>query len=396
MYLKKKLITALRIKNVLLILFCGFEFVFSTTYIISEFSTYSGDPDTAWGAVDMKSAIVMTCVAVVLLIIALVSIAHIGNAVFYSSYFEGDLDGFTTYSDLSQVMGKSEASVRRQLHIYRTLYMKDFKFTQTGGSEVVELYSKKCLCECRSCGAHIEKRVYFTGECPYCHSSDLHAKVLSGEHFYSISNQLGSGKGRPDFYKSSTLNLRKILYLILSVIGLTLAAIFLMYTFSEIGHYFDKEYQKKILLDPSKHLTSYELIKNNIRDGIIYGGAFALVLAPLALLRFRKTMALFSAADWSDYFSNVSKPFVNASDLPDLSFASSGKSKLKRMRRAIRNGYLKNCTLEMHDGVLVVALAKKTVKDRCLSCGAPLTNAADENAKCSYCGNLIMGVLEKM
>ena len=49
----------------------------------------------------------------------------------------------------------------------------------------------------------------------------------------------------------------------------------------------------------------------------------------------------------------------------------------------------------MHDGQLVVALAKMVVKDRCLSCGAPLTGVTDENSRCSYCGNLIMGVLEK-
>ena len=51
--------------------------------------------------------------------------------------------------------------------------------------------------------------------------------------------------------------------------------------------------------------------------------------------------------------------------------------------------------LDVHDGELMVALAKKTVKDRCLSCGAPLTGVTDENSRCSYCGNLIMGVLEK-
>ena len=394
-YLKKGLITALRIKNILLLLFCGFEFASSTTYIISLFSIYSEKPEYAWGAVDMKLAIVMTCVAVVLLIAALMSIKHVGNAVFYSSFLEGDLDGFTTYADLSQVMGKSQAAVRRQMHIYRVLYMKNFKFIQGSSGEIIELYSKKCLCECRSCGAHIEKRVFFTGTCPYCHSSDLHAKVLSDDHFYSVSNRLGSGSGRPDFYKSSTTGLRKVLYLVLSVIGLSLGVILLMYTLSQVSHYFDEEYQKKMLLDPSNHLFSYKLIKDHIRDGIIYGGAFALVLLPLGLLRFRKTMALFSAADWANYFSRSTKPFVNANTLPDLGFASSGKSKLKRIRYAIKNGYLKNCTLEVHDGQLVVALAKMIVKDRCLSCGAPLTGVVDENARCSYCGNLIMGVLEK-
>ncbi len=394
-YLKKGLITALRIKNILLLLFCGFEFAASTTYIISLFSIYSDKPEYAWGAVDMKFAIVMTCVAVVLLIVALMSIKHVGNAVFYSSFLEGDLDGFTTYADLSQVMGKSQAAVHRQLHIYRVLYMKNFRFIQSNGGEMIELYSKKCLCECRSCGAHIEKRVFFTGTCPYCHSSDLHAKVLSNDHFYSVSNQLGSGNGRPDFYKSSTTGLRKGLYFVLSIIGLSLGVIILIYALSQVSNYFDEEYQKKMLLDPSNHLFSYKLIKDHIRDGIIYGGAFALVLLPLGLLRFKKTMALFSAANWANYFSRSTKPFINANTLPDLGFASSGKSKLKRIRYAIKNGYLKNCTLEVHDGQLVVALAKMVVKDRCLSCGAPLTGVTDENSRCSYCGNLIMGVLQK-
>lgn len=395
MYLKKKLITALRIKNVLLILFCAFEFMFSTTYMVSMFAEYSNDLETAWNSVAMKSSIIMTAVAVVLLIYAMASVRHVGNAVFYSSLFEGDLDGYMSFKDIAQVVGKSESAVRRQLHAYRTLYMKNFKFISTGSGEVVEMYSKKSLCECKSCGAHIEKRIYFTGECPYCHSSDLHAKVLVGEHFLSVSNELSSGKGRPDYYRSGTLILRRVLYFILLVLGLSLAVILFIYTASEIGHYFDEDYQRQILLDPSKHLQSYELIKNDIRQTIVYGSISFAVLAVLAVMRWKRTMALFSAADWSTYFSKAERPFIKVEKLPDLNFASSGKSKLKRMRLAIRNGYLKNCTLEVHGGVLVVALAKKTVKDRCLSCGAPLVGVKDENDKCRYCGNLVMGVLEK-
>ena len=38
---------------------------------------------------------------------------------------------------------------------------------------------------------------------------------------------------------------------------------------------------------------------------------------------------------------------------------------------------------------------KKIVKDQCPSCGAPIVGAVDENYKCSYCGNTIIGVIEK-
>lgn len=395
MYLRKKLITALRVKNVLLFLFCAFEFAVSTTYIISEFSTYRDNPEYAWEAVSMKSSIIMTCVAIVLLVIALISSKQVGSAVFFSSYFEGDLDGYTTFSDLAKVTGKSESAVRRQLHLYRRLYMKDFEFKNTGSGEIVELYSKKCLCECRSCGAHIEKRIYFTGECPYCHSSDLHARVLMGEHFYSVSNELDSGRGRPEFYKSGSLETRKMLYLIVFAVGLLFALILFFYTISEASHYFDQEYHKKILFDPSKHLSSFKLIKQDILENIIYGSITFIALALLSEMCRKKTMAMFAASIWANFFSKAEKPFISAAELSDPNFTLGEKGKLRKLRRTIRNGYLKSCTLEVHDGILMVALAKKTVKDRCLYCGAPLVGVTDENDRCRYCGNLIMGILEK-
>ena len=165
-----------------------------------------------------------------------------------------------------------------------------------------------------------------------------------------------------------------------------------MFTASQISHYFDKDYQRKILLDPSKHLPSYELIKKDIMDMIVFGTAIVAVLTPLVVMRWRKTLALFAAHHWSAYFATVRTPFIPENKLPQI---TAGRSKLSRMRRAIRSRYLKNCTLEVHGGELMVALAKRTVKDQCLSCGAPLTGVADENSRCSYCGNLIMGVLEK-
>ena len=391
-YLRKKAVAALKVKNVLLCIFCVVEILVSGYYIISEFVAYSDKPEYAWGAVDMKKSIVLLCVGFVLLLLAVISIRSIGNAVFYSSYFEGDLDGYVSCADLSKVMGKSESAVYRHLAFYRHFYMQGFELKTSDKGAYVELNSKTCLCECRSCGAHIEKKIYFTGECPYCHSSDLHAKVLSGEHFYSISNDAQSGAGNAEFYRSGTLKVKGALYLCLLVLGTVVVSVMAIFTVAQISYYFDEEYQKKMLFDASNHLTSYELIKKDILDLIVFAATIIVVLMPVVVLRWKKTLALFAALHWSVFFASASSPFVRESQLPQHYV---GKAKLSRMRRAVRNGYLKNCTLEVHDGELMIALAKKTIKDRCLSCGAPLVGVSDLNEKCRYCGNLITGALGK-
>ena len=390
MYLKKKAVAALKVKNVLLCIISILMIFAGGYYIVGEFVYYIDDPQTAWEAVDMKLSLELVCIGLAALLYVIISARNLGNAAFYSSYFEGDLDGEVSFADLAKVVGKGESTVRRQLGFYSAVYMTGFGFSQDGRG--VQLNSKTCLCECRSCGAHIEKKIYFTGECPYCHSSDLHAKVLSGEHFYGVSNDVGSGAGNPDYYRSGTMTAKAMLYLLLVVLGTTIVVVLTMFTISQISNYFDEEYQRKILLDPSKHLSSYELIKKDIMDVIVFAVAIIIVLTPAVVMRWKKTLALFAARSWSSYFASVRTPFITEGRLPQV---TAGRSSLPRMRRAIRNRYLRNCTLEVHDGELMVALAKKTVKDRCLSCGAPLTGVADENSRCSYCGNLIMGVLEK-
>lgn len=391
MYLREKRVKALKIKNVLFCIFFAFEIAFSGTYIVSQFVYYRDDPETAWGAVSMQSSIIFLSIAAVLFIIALISIAHIGNASFFSSYFEGDLGGEVSFADLAKVVGKSESAVRRQLKLYSSLYMTGFEFSQDGRGVLLD--SKSCLCECRSCGAHIEKKVYFTGECPYCHSSDLHAKVISGEHFFSVSNDLSSGRDRPDYYRARMLKIRMELYWILFGLGAFFTIILFFINMGDIVHYFDHEYLEKELLNPNNHLNSYELVKAHLLDNIIYTSIIWAVLAPLTVLRLRRVMVISTAYALARFFSQSETPFIKAEEMPHL--IASGKGMMNRMCRAIRKGYSKNCTLEVHDGVLMIALAKKTVKDRCLSCGAPLVGVTDENSKCSYCGNLIMGVLEK-
>ena len=164
---------------------------------------------------------------------------------------------------------------------------------------------------------------------------------------------------------------------------------------SEIPHYFDKEYQKEILFSPENHLYSYDLIKADILDTILFAAMVFLVFMPLVISGIRRIISIVTSDICARFFSKSKKPFIDAKKLPDIGIISDGKMKLKCMRRAIHRGDLVNCTLEVHDDRLMAVLAKKIVKDRCQSCGSPIVGAVDENYVCKSCGRLIMGVVEK-
>ncbi|MDE5754007.1 MAG: hypothetical protein K2H89_05640, partial [Oscillospiraceae bacterium] len=87
MYLREKKIKLLRIKNILFVLFGAFNIVLSGEYIVSMFTYYRDDPNTALHAVSMPSSVVWFIIGVILLIAVAVSRTRIGNATFYSSYF---------------------------------------------------------------------------------------------------------------------------------------------------------------------------------------------------------------------------------------------------------------------------------------------------------------------
>lgn len=395
MYLKEKNVRLLRVKNIIFtiigvvsVFMCGF-------YIVSEFTYYRDNPYLAWHAKSMASSIIWVAIGAILLIEAIISRNLIGKATFYSGYFEGSLDGWVKCSDLAQVVGKKEEKVKRQLSFFRKIYMKKFEMAEKDGETVAELYSKKSLCECRNCGANMEKRIFFTGSCPYCKSSDLFAKVLTDNRFYSISNDIKIGEKKPAFYTGKYHMIKKIAVIVLTAIFAFLAMIGLMMALSEFPHYFDLEYQKEILLSPESHLRSYELIQADILDSVLFATLMFLIFLPLVIGGIRGIISIVTSDICACFFSKSKKPFIDAKKLPDIGIISDGKMKLKCMRRAIHRGDLVNCTLEVHDGRLMAVLAKKIVKDRCQSCGSPIVGAVDENYVCKSCGRLIMGVVEK-
>lgn len=395
MYLREKKIKTLQIKNMLITCFGVLYFFVCGFYIISEFTYYRDEPNIAWNAKSMTSSIVLFIIALILLIQALTSHNMIKKATFFSSYFEGSLDGLVKSNDLAKVVGHKDANIRKQMIYLRNHYMQKFELLEEKGEMVVQLYSKKALCECRNCGATIEKRIFFTGKCPYCNGSDLFAKVLADNSFYSITTDVKNGEKKPKFYLSRQLMMKKILYLILAGFSLLSVMIGLLVMLSEIPHYFDIEYQKELLLSSKSNLLTYELIKSEILDFILFAIMMVVVFTPLAIVGIKRARSITTAKICAKFFSESSRPFISPDNLPNVGLTFQNAKKMKRVRNSIHYGYLANCTMEVHDGEMMVVLAKKIVKDKCPSCGAPIVGAADENYVCKYCGRKIMGVVEK-
>lgn len=393
MYIRDKLIKFLKIKNVIFIIAGIFNVAVSIYTLISLFSTYR-DMEIVMEAKAAPGSIMSIKIGIILLIIAVISRHLIGDANFYSSYFEGDLDGYIKYSDLAEVTGKNKYIVMLQLCFFRLIYMKGYTLKFSDNAEQVILNSKKCLCECKNCGAPIEKRIYFTGICSYCGSSDLFARVLTDNKFYSIQNNVSDGVKKPGFYTSKNLTLRKVLFPIFLILGLSIVCILTMMCLDYISKYNDKDYLTEVLLS-GKSYSSFELIKREIMDMIIWDIVFIIAFIPLICSIIKKMICVYTADDCSCYFSRCKTPFVDIEKLPIRKNKSSNKRKVKSVNSALRHRYLINCTFEKHDGNLKLALAKKVVKDQCPSCGAPIVGAVDEHYKCKYCDNIIMGVISK-
>lgn len=393
MYIRDKLIKFLKIKNIIFIIAGIFNVAVSVYTLISLFSTYR-DMEIVMEAKAAPGSIMSIKIGIILLIIAVISRHLIGDANFYSSYFEGDLDGYIKYSDLAEVTGKNKYIVMLQLCFFRLIYMKGYTLKFSDNAEQVVLNSKKCLCECKNCGAPIEKRIYFTGICSYCGSSDLFARVLTDNKFYSIQNNVSDGVKKPGFYTSKNLTARKVLFPIFLVLGLSAVCILTMMCLDYISKYNDKDYLTEVLLS-GKSYSSFELIKREIMDMIIWDIVFIIAFIPLICSIIKKMICVYTADDCSCYFSRCKTPFVDIEKLPIRKNKSSNKRKVKSVNSALRHRYLINCTFEKHDGNLKLALAKKVVKDQCPSCGAPIVGAVDEHYKCKYCDNIIMGVISK-
>lgn len=124
-------------------------------------------------------AFIFMMISILIIYKAIENRAIIASIYFYSRYFEGELYGYINTSDMAKVIGKSEKKINSELaKLLKKKYMKNFIIKQSREGMQVILESKIEKCECKNCGAIIEKRIYFTGTCPYCGGSDLFAKLL--------------------------------------------------------------------------------------------------------------------------------------------------------------------------------------------------------------------------
>lgn len=395
MYLREKLIKILKLKNVVFTVLGIFFVAMSVFVMISLISHYHDKLETVLEAKATPDSIAAIIIGTILLLTAGISRRLIGDANFYSSYFEGDLSGYIQYHDLADITGKSAGMTRLQLHFFRKIYMKGYELKRIDQTEQVVLNSKICVCECRHCGASIEKRIYFTGICPYCGNSDLFAKVLTDNRFYSIENRVSEGVKNPEFYSTQYLATKKKLFLLYLCLGLSVIGIGTIICLGNVVDYNNQDYLTNVLLSGKSPYSSFALIKAEIMDSIIWGAVFALAFIPVVFNRRKKLSYIFMADECSQYFAQCKTPFVNAENLPVITKKSSRKRVLKSVRGALRQRYLLNCTLEKHEDALKIALARKIVKDQCPSCGGAIVGAVDEHYQCKYCGNIIMGVVHK-
>ena len=389
MYLKKVLISFIKFKNVLFLLTGLFFTLTGIADIISLTVYYWGDFDTVINARSTPESVIFFIIGTLMLICCTLSQYAIKQAAFYSGYFECSLYNTIGYEELGAVSGKRPESLSWKMHILRILYMKRFSFKKEGKEEHIELYSRKILCSCRSCGAQIDKSEYFAGICPYCKTSDVFATVVADEKVYSISSDFEKIKNTPESYLNKFIILKTVFYFITSVIFLTCSFVLLMVIINSSMNYNDQEYLKQVLLS-GKSYSSYELIKKDILDTIIWTIFFDLIFLPLAVLSFRKLFLIMKAKGYSKKFALSSSPFVRMS-----SFDEKSAKAVRNIRRAIEARYLRNCSIEMHNGKLRVSLAKKIVKDKCPYCGAPIVGAVNDSYTCKFCHKKILQVIDK-
>ncbi|MBO4293407.1 MAG: zinc ribbon domain-containing protein [Clostridia bacterium] len=114
-----------------------------------------------------------------LIAVSLLSRRLMGSVIFYARYFEGDLDGIIKPSDMVAVVGKNTSRIESELSSLKVRgYMKNYKLVKKGNETIIELESLVTKCACKNCGAQIDKKVYFTGNCPYCGGIDVFAKEI--------------------------------------------------------------------------------------------------------------------------------------------------------------------------------------------------------------------------
>lgn len=397
MYTKNKLLKVLSIVYTAILVGSLLQMILGFTDLLSLLLHYWGDWFTITHARSTPESVFSVLSGIPLTVVAVHYMEEISNARFYSSYFECDLDGKVEFKDLSDVTGKSIKSIRREFATVMRRYMKRFSLVSDNGRDYIALQSKKYLCICRHCGAQIEKKEYFVGKCPYCGGSDLRARILSGDRFYSIVNDTSKNKDTAAYFQAKNLERRKRMGILVAAIAASLILVLTMYALDTLGNIISYDdyisaYYHGVLFEgkPMKHYS--EIKRETLITDVVYGVGFILSLTVFTVLGTYTAIYALLTMRISKYLPACKKPFLQLEDIRD----NTGLEKpFQVIFSLIRSGYLKNCTFERHGDEVKLALAKKIQKDICPNCGAPINGAVDDHYVCPYCSQPIMDVVVK-
>ena len=370
MYTRNVLIKILKVKNVLLYIL-GVIVIMASLYVNVSDVVYE-----MFSTENLLFTGILLLAGLVFVFLGILSNVWIGDANMYSAYFEGDLDGRISMTDIARLMGKSVMVAKLKMHIFRYVYMKGFCFEKQGDNIQIVLGSRKIVCQCKECGGEMERSEYFTGKCGYCGGLDISTKILCRDGFYSIENDIAKGYGNPEFYQMPKLRRKWILAMIIWGIGAIFVLISIIGFADNFSHYL-KDRDNKDLLDTA----------------VVFATIFIGFLVPV-INGIKRIEYVCVALRSSEYFAKRKTPYVKLSSIP---FIKSGINKTRRtrvLRRTMRKRYLSNCNFEIHKDELKLVLSKRIVKNRCPYCGSAITVPVDEHYKCMSCDRKIINLVK--
>lgn len=404
MYLKKSFVSFLKAKNIFLLILGIFILSVSFSGIVKQIVFYSWDLNLIIHDSYSFVSVIFLFIGIFAIVCSRISRKLVNDACFFSEYFDADLNGYVDFEELAQLTGKTADQIEKQLALLRILYMKNFRVIQTINYQyprVIELYSKTVTCSCQNCGCLMEKRIYFTGVCPYCKSSDLTAKVVSEQRFYYISCSTAGKPNIPSYYEAPGLESTRISYAVCFGIALFFWLIMFIVFMTSVNNYNNEDYFMEIF---GKDSFSFEEIQSGVMNVIIFTSFGLIAIGSALVLTAARMMDIETAQRYARYFAGFPKPFITLTELHRISIANSPfadsssfrpENIYKKILKTIKCGYLRSCSPEKHDGTLRIALAKQIVKDRCPYCGAPIVGAVTENYSCQYCRRMITDVIMK-
>ena len=131
MYLKNGLISFLKVKNVILLILGIFFTAASASNMIELIVYYFGDWFTIIHANSTLGSVFLFIIGVLMIVCSRGSRRLINDACFFSSYFEGDLNGYVDFAELAEVTGRITPQIKSRIALLHLLYMKNFRVIKT-------------------------------------------------------------------------------------------------------------------------------------------------------------------------------------------------------------------------------------------------------------------------